>query len=277
MALFSLKKDNIRTGEPTVYIEEIPIELIHPNPNQPRKVFDEEKLMELAASIKEVGLIQPLVVRFMGGEYELISGERRLRAAGLLNMRTVRCIVTGNVNENDSALMAVIENLQREDLNFFEEAECYAQLIKKLGITQDVLADRLGKSQSFIANKLRLLKIEPELRSIILDARLSERHARSLLRLGDGEQRYTAAAAIISKSLSVKETERYIDGMLNKNAASGDKNKPKQRIIRIFRDYKLFINTVNTACEQLRESGLKVNVEQSDKENGVEILIKVTQ
>ncbi|MBR6110018.1 MAG: ParB/RepB/Spo0J family partition protein [Clostridia bacterium] len=254
---------------------EIPIELIAPNPDQPRKSFDEASIRELAASIAQVGLIQPLVVRRRGNRFELIAGERRLRAAKLLGMRRIPCMIEARA-EKDSALMAIIENLQRKDLHFFEEAECYAALISKHGLTQEELAQSLGKSQSFIANKLRLLRLDPAARRAIRDKGLSERHARALLALDDPGLRVTAAERIARGQLSVKESERLIEKLISEEPQrKAAAHKP--RIIRVFKDYRLFINTINSACGQLRESGMNVRVESSEFENGVDIMIRVTQ
>jgi ParB family chromosome partitioning protein len=272
MALFNLKRD-AEENEGLV-LRELPVELISPNPDQPRRSFDEEGLEELAASIDQVGLIQPLLVRRVGSRYELIAGERRLRAVKLLGKSRVRCLIDEYADEASSALMAIVENLQRQDLHFFEEAECYQALIAKLGLTQEELAARLGKSQSFIANKLRMLRLAPGTRRIVTASGLSERHARALLRLKADEERDEAASMMAAKGLSVKEAEKLVQNMLD----GGKKElRPGPRMIRIFRDYKLFMNTVNSACAQLRSSGLKVTVEQSDVAGGVEMRIKVTQ
>lgn len=278
MALFGLKKANPYDGEydSPLKLLDIPVSLILPNPDQPRRSFDDASISELAASIKQVGLIQPLIVRRVGDHFELIAGERRLRAVKLLELPTVKCIVSASYDEEDSALMAIVENLQREDLHFFEEAECYASLLEKLRLTQEELAIRVGKSQSFIANKLRILRLSAEIRKRVVEAGLSERHTRALLRLPSDAEREEAISKIVSRSLSVKDTERLVDSMLE-TASVPSEVKRRPRMIRIFRDYKLFVNTVNSACDQLRESGLNVQVEQTDRDNGVDIIIRVTQ
>ncbi len=296
MPLFGFKKDKI--GSPAVMaapaenlpendipdipqgkqLISIPVAMIRPNPNQPRRTFDEDAIAELAASISQVGLIQPLVVRRVGTGYELIAGERRLRAVKRLGMDAVPCIVDGSLDDTDSALMAIIENLQRENLHFFEEAECYAALLSKLNTTQDDLASRLGKSQGFIANKLRLLRFSREIRGLIESSRLSERHARALLRLNDDSSRADAVKRITDGSLSVKDTEKLVDSMLNSEFDAGKKGaKPRPRIVRLVKDYRLFINSVNTACEQLRSAGMGVDVSQVDREDGVDITIRITR
>ena len=276
MAIFASKKEPHRDDAPSIRLEELPVRLIMPNPDQPRRSFDEGAIAELAASIKQVGLIQPLVVRMADGYFELIAGERRLRAVKLLGCKTVRCIVERDTDPSDAALMAIVENLQREDLHFFEEAECYSSLMERLGLTQEELAARIGKSQSFVANKLRLLKFSPAVRRRIIDEKLSERHARALLRLSSDEERDEAISKIVRGALSVKAADRLVNAMIAQiSGTTADKRKP--RMIRIFKDYKLFLNTVNTACDQLRESGLNVAVENTDYTNGVEIRIKVWQ
>ena len=277
MALFGTKREERRDKEPRILVEDVPTDRILPNPDQPRRSFDDESISELAASIRQVGLIQPLVVRRSGDNYVLIAGERRLRAVKTLAWPTVQCIISPVSGEEDAAVMAIVENLQREDLHFFEEAECYSALLDKLGVTQDELAARLGKSQSLIANKLRILRLSPELRGVITEAGLSERHARAILRLDSDADREAAVSKIISGTLSVKETEKLVDGMLEAPDRTPAGAKPRPKIIRIFRDYKLFINTVNSACDQLRESGLNVEVEQTEHDGGVDIVIKVSQ
>lgn len=186
----------------------IPAEQIVPNPNQPRRTFDEEKLKELMISIAQVGLIQPLTVRQAAGGYELISGERRLRACRLLGMKEIPCVIE-NVGEEKSALMALIENIQRADLNYVEEAQSYQALLISQGLSQETLSRRLGKSQSFLSNKLRLLKLSPALREKCLEAGLSERHARCLLALPEEEQRLACLEQIQKRNLTVRETEAY--------------------------------------------------------------------
>ncbi len=281
MALFARKekKDAVDSAAADMKrLESIPVSAIRPNPHQPRRTFDDEGIAELAASISQVGLIQPLVVRKMSDGYELIAGERRLRAVRSLGMETVPCIVDGALDDADSALMAIVENLQREDLHFFEEAECYAALLSKLNVTQDELALRIGKSQSFIANKLRLLRLSREMRRLVEENALTERHTRALLRLTDDEQRKETIEKVTAGGLSVKETEKLVDAILNRAFDEQKEGaKPRPRVVRVFRDYRLFMNSVNSACDQLRDSGMKVEVAQTDRSDGVDIVIHVTQ
>lgn len=257
---------------------EVNVASIHPNPYQPRATFDEESIAELAQSIQQVGLLQPLLVRKVDDGYELVAGERRLRAVTSLGMENVACIVQQDIEDESSAMMALIENLQREDLHYLEEAQCYQKLLETYGLTQEELANRLGKSQSSIANKLRLLKLSDEVKAAMTEKRLSERHARALLKLTDDKQRLDAVEKIAEKGLSVKETEQMVEKTLNKAYdEKQDGAKPRPKLMRIVRDYRLFMNTINQAVNQLRESGMTVEVEQSDRADGVDIKISVTR
>lgn len=257
---------------------EVNVASIHPNPYQPRATFDEESIAELAQSIQQVGLLQPLLVRKVDDGYELVAGERRLRAVTSLGMEKVVCIVQQDIEDESSAMMALIENLQREDLHYLEEAQCYQKLLETYGLTQEELANRLGKSQSSIANKLRLLKLSDEVKAAMTEKRLSERHARALLKLTDDKQRLDAVERIAEKGLSVKETEQMVEKTLNKAYdEKQDGAKPRPKLMRIVRDYRLFMNTINQAVNQLRESGMTVEVEQSDRADGVDIKISVTR
>lgn len=257
---------------------EVNVASIHPNPYQPRATFDEDSIAELAQSIQQVGLLQPLLVRKVDDGYELVAGERRLRAVTSLGMEKVACIVQQDIEDESSAMMALIENLQREDLHYLEEAQCYQKLLETYGLTQEELANRLGKSQSSIANKLRLLKLSDEVKAAMTEKRLSERHARALLKLTDDKQRLDAVERIAEKGLSVKETEQMVEKTLNKAYdEKQDGAKPRPKLMRIVRDYRLFMNTINQAVNQLRESGMTVEVEQSDRADGVDIKISVTR
>ena len=271
MAMFTRETDASRQP-PAVQGRQLmmlPVDCIEANPNQPRRQFDEEGLQELAASIAQAGLIQPLIVRRIAGMYELIAGERRLRACRLIGMREVPCIVQ-RTTEEASAIFALIENLQRRDLHFIEEAECYRQLLRTYGMTQEALAARLGKSQSFIANKLRLLHLSPAVRRNLLEARLTERHARALLRLRDERLQLEAIARIGEKSLNVKETERLVERMI-----AAVTPPPRPRLLRLLKDYRLFLNTVKSGAEQLRDVGMRVEILQTDYEDGVDMLVRV--
>lgn len=284
MALFDFLKDKksgtagAQPAEAKRQLVELALDSIVPNPAQPRKTFDDESISELAQSIRQVGLIQPLVVRKNGETYKLIAGERRLRALRSLGAEKALCIVDNSAVDADSALMAVVENLQREDLNYFEEAECYKALLDELKLTQEELASRLGKSQSFIANKLRILKLSPEVREAVGLYGLSERHARAVLRLSDDADKLAIIKKAGEDGLSVKDTERLVEKKLNSLFDSKkDGAKPRPVIMRIVKDYRMFMNTVNSACEHLRSGGMNVDVSQSDRADGVDITIHVTQ
>ncbi|MEG1525281.1 MAG: ParB/RepB/Spo0J family partition protein [Clostridia bacterium] len=248
----------------------LPIDSVMPNPYQPRREFDEQSLIELKQSIQEAGLIQPLVVRKNAGRFELIAGERRLRACKMLGMREVLCVVQSGTAEVDSALMALVENVQRRDLHYFEEAECYRAVLKTYNMTQEALATSLGKSQSFLANKLRLLHLSPAVRHRMSGSGLTERHARALLQLRDERMQLEALDKICEKNLNVKDTERLVERMIAMVSA-----KPHPRLLRLLKDYRLFVNSVKFGAEQLRDTGLKVELIQTDFEDGVDMLVKV--
>ncbi len=265
-----------RATESRRKLMEIPVEKIVPNPNQPRITFDDETIAELAQSISQVGLIQPLVVRRAAGGYELVAGERRLRACKSLGMEKVTCIIEDEMPEESSAMVALIENLQREDLHYMEEAQCYNALLQSYGMTQEELAGRLGKSQSSIANKLRLLKLSPAVVSAIRENGLTERHARAVLKLKGEEEQLEVIKKTAQKSLSVKDTERLVEKTLDRLYDEKQPGAaPRPAIIRQVRDYRLFMNTVNSAIAVLRDSGMSVEVEQEDIPNGVDIHIRV--
>ena len=192
---------------------EIGVSLIKPNPSQPRKSFYSDELTKLAKSISQEGILQPLIVRINDGEYELVSGERRLRAAKIAGLKTVPCIIV-NMTERNSALMALVENIQREDLSFFEEAGAIQSLISVYGMTQEDAAIRLGIAQSTVANKLRLLRIPGDEQQVIMDMGLSERHARALLRLESKSDRIDVLERIHKYKLNVEMTEAYISKLL---------------------------------------------------------------
>ncbi len=186
---------------------------IQPDPGQARRIFEENKLRELAESIREFGIMQPLIVRKTGNRFTLIAGERRLRAAAMAGLKHVPCIIS-SADEERAAYMALVENLQRRDLDCFEEAEGLARLISTYGLTQEEAAARLGKSQSAVANKLRLLKLDTDCVLAIRRAGLTERHARTLLRLRSKDEILAAVQSVKEKKLSVAETERYVDELM---------------------------------------------------------------
>lgn len=179
-------------------IETIAVDLVRPNPYQPRKVFSDAALQELANSILEHGLMQPITVRMIGNSYELIAGERRLKASKLAGLETIPAVIV-EVTTKDSAVLALIENLQRENLNFLEESQAYYAIMQDYGYTQQELASTLGKNQSTIANKLRILKLSPAIQKLLVENNLTERHARALLKLPSEEYQLTALEKIIKQ------------------------------------------------------------------------------
>src|SRR5690554_1917315 len=192
-------------------IEHISVDNIRPNPYQPRKYFNQAAIEELAVSIENYGILQPLSVRKIGDtSYELVAGERRLRAAKLLGLETVPSIIV-EIIEQDSAVLALIENIQREDLNYIEEAISYSHLINDHGLTQEEIAKKVGKTQSTIANKLRLLRLSDQVKKILIDKALSERHARALLRLPDEELQMEIIKKVLENNMTVKKTEELIE------------------------------------------------------------------
>lgn len=242
---------------------------ILPNPNQPRKRFDYEELEGLAQSIRANGILQPLLVRELeNGKYELIAGERRLRAARLVGHTKVPCVVT-DISDTDSAVFAVLENLQRQDLDYFEEAEALATLISEYHLGQDELCKRLGKAQSTLSNKLRLLKLSEEMRYQIVRAGLSERHARALLSISDEIQRARALSIIIDRHLNVSESEILIEQMLKKNET------PKKQILRGFKDIRIFINTLNNAVDTIRRAGIDADSVKTETDEYVEYIVRI--
>ena len=254
-------------------IVNIPINEVAPNPYQPRKVFVSSAIEELALSIGQYGVLQPINVRKVSSSgYELVAGERRLRAAKLAGMETIPAIII-EVMEQDSAVLALIENLQREDLNFMEEAEGYANLINDHGFTQDVLAKKVGKNQSTIANKLRLLKLSDKVKKIIYENNLTERHARALLKLPDEAMQLKALKTIVSKSLNVKKTEEFIETMLAKLAEKTE--DPRKSKIRGKINYNIYVNTIKNTYKEILKTGFKMEYNQVDKGEFVEIILKV--
>ncbi len=244
------------------------------NPHQPRKIFEEAALFELAESIRSCGIIQPLTVRKLNDTtYELIAGERRLKAAKLIGLKEVPVIVM-NVNEDASALVALIENLQRADLSFFEEAISYDKLIREFAYTQDELAFKLGKKQSTIANKLRLLRLSDEIKALAVEHQLSERHCRSLLRIEQEELQKKALHQIISKNLNVMETETYVDSLLCEKAS---KEKKEKRLVPLFRDIRIFSNTLKQAVEMMNKAGVPANSKKNETDDYIEYVVRINK
>lgn len=253
-------------------ISEIAIIKIRPNKAQPRKQFNEEELQALSQSIAENGILQPLTVRKVTtSEYELIAGERRLRASVLAGLRKVPCIVV-KCSDKESAVYALLENLQRCDLGMFEEARGISRLIHRYGLTQSQTAAKLGKSQSTIANKLRLLRLSHEEQEWIVNAGLSERHARALLKISDEKVRREALSKIISENLSITQSEELVSIMMN-NCSKTQKQKSRSKAV--IKDLRLFVNTINKAIDTMRLAGIDAKSNKKDTENFIEYTIRI--
>ncbi|MBQ4629784.1 MAG: nucleoid occlusion protein [Clostridia bacterium] len=255
-------------------IMKIPVHMIKSNPHQPRRNFDENAINELAESIKKYGVIQPVTVRYLGNElYELIAGERRLRACNSLGMLKIPAIVV-NMNDNDSAVVALIENIQRENLSFMEEAEAYRNLLTNHGFTQEELAKRLGKNQSSVANKVRLLKLPLVVREIIKDNLLTERHARTLLRLESCERQIKALETITDENLNVAQTEELIDKMLEEKQSKKNSGKAafKKRDVK---DVRIFVNTVRHAIDLMKKHGVDAEATENEFDGYIEYIIHI--
>ena len=252
-------------------ILEIPIIKIRPNKAQPRRLFSEEELCALSQSIAENGVLQPLTVRKVSAsEYELVAGERRLRACVMAGLRKVPCILV-KCSDKESAVYALLENLQRADLSFFEEARGISRLIRRYGFTQEQAARKLGKSQSTVANKLRLLRLTPEEQEWIENAGLSERHARCLLQLDDEESRREALSKIISDSLTVRQTEELVSVLQNTAPQENRRSSGKA----VIKDFRIFVNTINKAVSTMRMAGINAHASQTDNGNFIEYTIRI--
>lgn len=248
----------------------VSVDLILPNVYQPRKHFDEESLEELAQSINTYGIIQPLSIRKLGEDrYELVAGERRLRAAKKAGLTEVPAIIV-DITDRESAAIALLENLQRENLSFLEEAEAYYNLIKDHSYTQEKLAELIGKKQSTIANKIRLLKLETAIRNILLENNLTERHARALLKLPTCDLQKKVLNIIIKKSLNVKKTEELIEKELSKIIK--DKNSTGRKRIKGIFSPKVYINTVKQVFDKY---GLSAEYKSKDLDDKIEITITI--
>ena len=251
----------------------IPVDDISPNPYQPRKDFNKSNLEDLSDSIMEYGILQPINVRKMGDAgYELVAGERRLRAAKLAGLKEIPAIVI-EIVEQDSAIISLIENLQRENLGFFDEAEGYYNLINDHGLTQEELARKIGKNQSTVANKIRLLRLPDSVKRKIMEHRLTERHARALLKIPDEKLQQKVLKNVIKKSLNVKTTEDIIAKLIDETAAA--KDELSDRRIRGKMQYNIYVNTIKNVYRQILKTGFKMQYNQADKGDYIEITIKV--
>lgn len=260
-----MNKQNIR--QELIYL---PVSILRPNPRQPRQVFAQEPLEELAASIRLHGILQPLTVRRVEGAWELVAGERRLRAAKLAGLTQVPCIPV-RIDQQDSALLALLENLQREDLHFLEEADALAALLQETGMTQEEAAEKLGRSPSAVANKLRLRRLSPDCAAVIREHGLSERHARALLRLEDESERLSALKHIAERELTVAQAERYIESRLQALQTT----PPAGRRAYIIKDVRLFLNSVDRGLQLIRSAGVDARVQREDTEDAILLTLHI--
>lgn len=252
-------------------IRQIPLVRIAPGKSQPRKNFSLEELQELAKSIRENGILQPLTVRRTGaGGFEIIAGERRMRAAVLAGCEEVPCVVI-QCDDRQAAIYSLLENLQRVDLDPFEEAEGIEKLITQWNITQEEAARRLGKKQSTIANKLRLLRLSQEEREALQKAGLTERHARALLKLTEPELRAVALRHMTERGLNVRQTEEFIEKLLEKDRER--QRKSRRRVV--IKDVRIFMNTISKAVDTMRMSGIEAVTAKKETDEYIECVVRI--
>ena len=245
----------------------LPVDSIHPNPYQPRRTFTQPELEELAGSIRELGVLQPLTVRRRDGLWELVAGERRLRAAKLAGLDAVPCLSI-QADSQSSSLMALVENLQRRELDFWEEALALRRLIDTYHVSQEDVARRIGKSQSAVANKLRLLKLPQGVLELLREHGATERHARALLRLESEEQQLDAAGKIAAGGLTVAQTEALVDGILSAKPA-------RKRPTFIVKDVRLFLNTITRSLDIMRSAGVDAQCRRQDSDEEITLTIHI--
>ena len=263
------KRDILSRKEKIIYL---PLERITTNRDQPRRRFDSERLNELAASIRENGILQPVTVKREGKEYMLISGERRLRASHIAGIGEIPCIVI-DAERDKVATLALIENLQRDNLSFYEEALGIAKLMKLCNCTQEEIAKRLGISQAALSNKLRLLKLEEQIIARLLELHLTERHARALLRLQSEDDRKSALEYISANKLTASEADEYIASLLKKRQKTTESANRKEQYV--IRDMRLFCNTVDRALKTMRRAGFRADLEKEEDDTSVTFEIKI--
>lgn len=251
-------------------VVQIPVDLIVPNPEQPRKVFMDNELEELTNSIREYGVLQPLLVKkAVGRKFILIAGERRLRASKLAGLQRVPVIVK-DLDEPEAALIALVENVQREDLNFLEEARAYKKLMEDFNLTQGDIAKRVSKQQSTISNKIRILSLPEELQQMLMANKLTERHARALLKLSDEADRKKILKRVIDNNLNVKQTEKLIEELLlSKEKAYRKKNKIN------YISYKIYLNTIRKAFNQVKNVEKEAKFIENDRGEFMEVQILI--
>ena len=250
----------------------LPVDKVVPNPAQPRQNFAEEDLRDLADSIRENGVLQPITVRRgAGGGYELISGERRLRASKMAGRAEIPAILVDS-SSRQSAIYAILENIQRRDLDIFEEAKALQMLIHEWGVTQEEAARKLGRAQSTIANKLRLLSLGEEERRFILEHNLSERHARALLTVPDPGERMEILRQAVEQRMNVAQLEQYIQRRAA--APAPVKEEPKRRVL-IVKDVRIFLNTINKAIDTMKNAGIPAVAERHEESGCIEYRVRI--
>lgn len=266
------RRPGIRRGG-IIYLS---VEDIEPNPVQPRQHFSDSDLHELSMSIAEYGILNPLTVRLRDSRYELVAGERRLRAAKLAGMCDVPCILL-DVSLEEASLIALVENLQRKDLDFVEEANGLNQLISLFGLSQEEAARRIGKSQSAVANKLRLLKLPGDVLDSLRDNGLTERHGRALLRLNDADAQRMALAYIIRNELNVAATDSYIEALLaaEAEAEAEDEDKAERRRKFIMKDVRVFVNTILHGLDLMKQGGIDAGMQREETDEELILTIKI--
>ena len=275
MSLFSFMRHDEEVPK-NKQIQDIELDKIVPNRYQPRREFSDDSIKELAETLDKDGLLQPIVVREDGEDhYEIIAGERRYRAAKSLNWETIPAIVN-NMNDDQAASLALIENLQREDLNTIDEAKAYTNLMKLNDLTQTALAKDMGKSQSYVANKLRLLKLDDDVQKALIEGKITARHGRALLNLSDDDQE-RVLKEIEDKGLNVKQTEEIakdVDAYFNPKPK--EKETKRERVVkRIPKDLKVQINTIKKAVKLAKDSGIKVKVKENNDPDDYKIIIEL--
>ncbi|MBR3966688.1 MAG: ParB/RepB/Spo0J family partition protein [Clostridia bacterium] len=275
-----MTENSVFTDERNTYDEGVVVNIdicaIRPNRSQPRATFESNATIRLADSIRRYGILQPITVRIASeGDknriFEIIAGERRFRAAKMLGMRSVPCIIM-TADDKKSAELALIENLLREDLNIFETARAMKKLIEDFKLTQDEVAKRLSMSQSAVANKLRLLRYSEEEETLILENRLTERHARAILKLNDIEERKKTILVVIRSHLNVSATEAYVDKLLEEKECIIEKSGKK---IPIIKDIRLFYNTLDRAIDIVKNAGIDISSKKKEDEDGILIEISI--
>lgn len=266
----AMEEETLNQGE----VVHLAINQIVPNRFQPRTIFNQEKIEELAQTIRTHGMIQPIVVRVLDEDsqnekFEIIAGERRYRAVSLLEWEHIPAIIR-EMNDKETASVALIENLQREELTVIEEAKAYERLLSIHQLTQEALAQRLGKSQSTIANKMRLLKLPESVQNAILNKKITERHARALISLKDQNKQEQLLEEIINHHLNVKQTEQRIEKMLNEQP-----KKRKPRLKGFNKDMRIAMNTIRQSLNMVSDTGVKLETDEQDLDEYYQITIKI--